>query len=59
MSKSYPLLCGYPLLALGWFRILGVGLHWKDTRKHGLTFSQRIGKEPMWRVGWFAVGVLS
>lgn len=28
---------------LGWFRIFGRGLHWKDITRHPLLFSQRYG----------------
>jgi hypothetical protein len=27
----------------GWFRIFGIGLHWKDIAHHRLLFSQRNG----------------
>ena len=25
----------------GWFRLFGYGLHWKDTKRHDLLFSER------------------
>ena len=28
---------------IGWFRIFGIGLHWKDINRHELLFSQRYG----------------
>jgi hypothetical protein len=34
-----------------WFRVLGVGLSWKDTRIHPLVFSERNGFRKGLRVG--------
>lgn len=36
---------------LGWFRILGVGLHWKDVTRHPLLFSQRNGYKKAITIG--------
>lgn len=33
-------------ITLGWFRVLGVGLWWKDTTRHRLYFSERSGRRP-------------
>lgn len=27
---------------MGWFRVFGYGLHWKDTRRHPMLFSERV-----------------
>lgn len=27
----------------GWFRVFGIGIHWKDIVKNGLMFSERNG----------------
>jgi hypothetical protein len=37
--------CGWREPGRGWFRLFGVGLYWKDVRRHRLTFSQRYGRE--------------
>ena len=33
----------YSVAGLGWFRLFGVGLHWKDTSRHRMYFSERNG----------------
>jgi len=40
---------------IGWFRVFGVGLAWKDTKRHRLYFSERNGYTKMvsfknWRI---------
>jgi hypothetical protein len=40
----------------GWFRVFGVGLHWKDTTRHELNFAERHGHTVQlliktWRIG--------
>lgn len=41
---------------IGWFRIFGYGLHWKNTTQHPLMFSERVlghGRQVgNWRFGW-------
>lgn len=41
-----------------WFRLFGVGLVIKDTRKHSLTFSERHGYSRIIKMGNYAVGFL-
>lgn len=38
----WPVWCGYRELGLWWFRVLGYGVRWKDTRRHRLLFSERV-----------------
>ena len=33
----------YAVPGLGWFRLFGLGLHWKDTSRHRIYFSERNG----------------
>ncbi len=40
---SWPAWCSYRRDGIGWFRIFGYGIHWKDTRRHRLLFSERNG----------------
>lgn len=48
----WPLFCGHRCRGLWWFRVLGRGLAWKDTRRHPLLFSQRMGLD-----GWKSLHV--
>lgn len=41
-----------------WFRVLGYGLHVKDTRRTGLLFSERVGLRRCFRLGPWSVRVL-
>lgn len=43
---------------LGWFRIFGIGLHWKDTSRHTLSFSERNGYKKMIKIGTWRIGFL-
>lgn len=43
---------------LGWFRIFGFGLHWKDITIHPLMFSERIGKTKSIQFGKWMVRIL-
>lgn len=36
---------------IGYFRILGIGLHWTDTRRHDLLWSERERIYVQWRIG--------
>jgi hypothetical protein len=36
---------------IGWFRVFGYGLHWKDTRRHHVFFSERNGYMRVLRLG--------
>jgi hypothetical protein len=35
---------------IGWFRIFGNGLHWKDTTKHKMLFSERNNLRKQYRI---------
>jgi hypothetical protein len=48
ISKSFRLFginifASYKRGGIGWFRLFGKGIHWKDTTKHSLLFSERNG----------------
>lgn len=43
---------------IGWARVLGFGISWKDTRRSGLTFSERIGARRRLQIGPWRIGVL-
>lgn len=64
-DKQYVLrLCGVSIFAialstgLGWFRILGKGIHWKDTTKHRLYFSERNGYRKALTIGKYRLTLL-
>ena len=42
----------------GWFRLFGYGLHWIDTTKHSLLFSQRIGRSKSLQLGRWNIRIL-
>jgi hypothetical protein len=43
-----------------WFRLFwGFGLHFKDTSRHGLTFSERNGLQRRIRVGRWSIRKVS
>jgi hypothetical protein len=42
----------------GWFRFFGFGLHWKDSTKHDLSFSERNGYRRYVKIGKWIVGYL-
>ena len=44
---------------IGWFRLFGYGLHWKDTTKHRLYFSERNGYTKGVWLGKFFVTALT
>lgn len=50
--------CGMSQKGQWWFRVLGVGLSWKDTRIHPLMFSERNGYRKGLRVGSWQFHVL-
>jgi hypothetical protein len=50
---SYYIVCGF-----GWIRVFGIGIKWKDTTKHNLIFSERIGKKKYLKIGKYAFGYL-
>jgi hypothetical protein len=41
-----------------WFRVFGYGLKIKDVTKHGLIFSERIGKTKKLIIGKWCIGIL-
>ena len=43
----------------GWIRVFGAGFGWKDTRKHGLTFSERNGYKRHFEIGAWSFAWLS
>jgi hypothetical protein len=45
------LFCGFSEVDRFWFRVLGVGISGKDSRTHGLLFSERCGHRKGLRVG--------
>jgi len=46
-----PIFCGMVQKGQWWFRVLGVGLSWKDARIHPLMFSERNGYRKGLRLG--------
>jgi hypothetical protein len=44
-------LCGVLARDMGWVRLLGRGVAWKDTTRHALLFSERYGHTRTLRVG--------
>jgi len=44
---------------IGWMRIFGKGIHWKDTTKHRLYFSERNGYRKALKVGKWRLSLLS
>jgi len=64
-NKQYVLrLCGVSICAIalsngiGWMRILGKGIHWKDTTKHRLYFSERNGYRKALNIGKWRLSLL-
>ena len=51
-------MCGYRGRGLGWFRIFGYGLSWKDTRVSPPLFSQREGYRSRLHLGPIWIGFL-
>jgi hypothetical protein len=43
---------------LGWMRILRKGIHWKDTTKHRLYFSERNGYRKALNIGKWRLSLL-
>ena len=43
---------------IGWFRLFGVGMKWKDLRKHDLLFSERNGYTKYIRIRNWTFGYL-
>ncbi len=43
---------------LGWVRIFGFGLKWKDTRRHPLLFSERDGSQRCITIGHWRISLL-
>lgn len=65
-SKSFDLelfgirlFSSYLISGLGWFRIFGFGLHWKDTTMHRMNFSERNGYKKALKIGTYRISYLS
>lgn len=43
----------------GWFRLFGVGIGWKDTRRFRLSFSERNGYKRHLMVGYWSLAILT
>ena len=56
--RNAPIVCGYRCKGLWWFRVLGYGLHYKNTRLHPLLFSERTGHRKKLKIGRFSFGFL-
>ena len=48
----------YSVDGLGWFRIFGIGLHWKDTTRHMMYYSERNGLFRSLRIGKWRIKIL-
>ena len=48
----------YRVQGVGWFRLFGIGLGWKDTRRIPLSFSERNGHKKHWMLGAWSFVVL-
>ena len=48
----------YFVNGLGWFRFFGIGLRWKDIRKHRMLFSERNGYKKMLKIGFWRISFL-
>jgi hypothetical protein len=51
-------ICGFSQKGIGWFRVFGIGISWKDTRIHPLMFSERYGYCKGLRIGWWMLHFL-
>ena len=56
--KIHKIIYWYSSTGFFWFRIFGVGLHIKNTKITGLSFSERIGKAKGLRIGKYRIKVL-
>jgi len=43
---------------IGWFRLIGVGLHWKDTSKLWLRYSERNERRKAIKIGAWRISFL-
>lgn len=50
MSK-YKFFSKHSIEGMGWFRIKGYGVSWKNVKMHGLSFSERYGYKPGVKIG--------
>jgi len=48
----------YSVAGLGWFRIFGVGFHWKDISRHRMYFSERNGYKKSLKIGTWKISFL-
>ena len=51
-------ICGYYDNGIGWFRIFGYGLKFKDSNRHSLLFSERYRYTKWLRKGHWYIGLL-
>lgn len=51
---GFPLLSYYLRHDAGWLRLFGVGIGWKDLRRHRLTFGERNGHKRHVRIGYYS-----
>lgn len=51
-------ICGFNEKGVGWFRILGYGLYYKDIRIHPKSFSERTGFRKTIQLGTILIGTL-
>jgi hypothetical protein len=49
----------YLIDGLGWFRVFGFGLHWKDISKHRMSFSERNGYKKALKIGSWRISLLA
>ena len=52
------LICGYKGEGMGWFRVLGYGLSWKDLRIHPRSFPERLNCIRFFQLGPFLIRFL-
>jgi hypothetical protein len=48
----------YSVDGLGYIRLFGVGLHWKDTSRHRMYFSERNGYKKALKIGSWRISFL-
>ena len=57
-TKQARLFSAYLATGCGWFRVLGAGIGWKDTRRVPLSFSERNGYKKHLMLGAWSFAVL-
>lgn len=51
MKVNWRFIQGWLDTDMGWIRLFGYGIAWKDLGKHGILFSDREGKGKRYRIG--------